>query len=109
MRDDWVGKNGHVWIDDYLKPGRRAWSEDYHDKIVKARDWYEVCIVCGKRTTRERGIPVVIGLGGGALIHPDDVDEAQEHDSGFLGAHIIGPECGRKIPQEFRMPAPLPR
>lgn len=109
MNDQWTGKHGHVYINDYLKPGRHAWSDEYHDKVSRARDYYEVCIVCGKRTTRDRGIPVVLGLGGCYLIHPDDVEEAQRHDSGYLGAHMVGPECGRNIPHEFRMPHPRPQ
>lgn len=80
-----------------------AFSEDYHEALTKARDDFEVCVVCGKRTTRERGITVLFGLGGSALIHPEDNEEAMVEDSGYLGHFMVGPECGKKIPEEYRV------
>ena len=103
MIDEWHGQHPEIELDDLLKEGRTAFSDEYHEKVTRARDWYEVCVVCGKRTTRDRGIGVIFGQGGAILLHPDDVAEAEIHDRGYLGNFMVGPECGKRIPREYRV------
>lgn len=87
-------------LEDYLKPGRTAWSDDYRNS--RYADLHECCIACGRRTVEGRGITVVLGLGGSRLIHPDDEEAAEMHDLGYMGVWMVGPECGKAIPQEYR-------
>jgi hypothetical protein len=93
----------HGWgpeLNEFLKDGRTAWSDAYNDS--KHTDSFECCIVCGKRTTQDKGIAVVLGAGGQTLVHPTDADEAESNDNGFMGMWLVGPECGKAIPTEYR-------
>ena len=89
---------GEKRLSDYLKPGRTAWSDAYHDNGVG--DPY-ACIVCGKRAS-DNAIWVILGGGGDTLILPENDEEAMETDSGYMGWHVLGPECGRDVPQRYR-------
>lgn len=94
----------HGWgpeLSDLLKAGRTAWSDDYRNS--RYVDTFECCIVCGKRTTAADGIVVVLGDGGDTLLHPADALEAETADPGFMGMWLVGPECGKAIPAEYRV------
>jgi len=92
-------------LQDYLKPGRSAWSDDYHNSPHANTD--EGCVVCGKRTTPEKRIVVCLTGGGDVLVRPEDEEreEREDADGGFMGRWSVGPECGRAIPQEYRVSA----
>lgn len=100
---EWHGKRPLIDLNDLLKEGRRAFSEDYHERVTQTQNWYEICVVCGKRTTKDRGIGVIFGWGGAMLVHPDDRADAELNDDGYMGGFMVGPECGKKIPQEYRI------
>jgi len=102
-REYWTPPGGWKYLDDYLAEGQEPFSERYHDKVRSAKDDYEVCIVCGKRTTRDRGIRLVLGAGATGLIPPHLYDEAYQLDDGFLGGFMVGPECGKRVPMEYRV------
>jgi hypothetical protein len=94
----------HGWgpdLHEVLKDGRYAWSDDY--QASEHADELECCIVCGRQTTIERGIAVVLGGGSDSLIDPRDIIEAEEADPGFMGVWLIGPECGKRIPVAYRV------
>jgi len=95
----------HGWgpdLSEFLAQGRHAWSDEYQDS--KYADEFECCIVCGRRTTAEKGITVLLGGGGDALIDPRDAQEAEDKDpGGFMGAWLVGPECGKRIPARYRV------
>jgi hypothetical protein len=94
----------HGWgpdLHEVLAQGHNAWGDEY--QASKYADDYECCIVCGRRTTSERGIAVVLGGGSDSLIDPRDMIEAEDADPGFMGVWLIGPECGRRIPVEYRV------
>lgn len=55
------------------------------------------CTVCGKKTNNFVG--VIVGDGGATIVHPEDVDKAQ--DGGFMGWFAVGTECIKKIPKEL--------
>jgi hypothetical protein len=95
----------HGWgpdLDEVLAEGRHAWSDDY--AASKHADEFECCIVCGRKTTRERGIPVLLGGGGSSLLDARDMIEAEDADPGFMGVWLVGPECGKRIPAQYRVP-----
>jgi hypothetical protein len=102
-RDYWSPPGGWQYLEDYLPEGRHGFSDDYHEKVSKAKNDYEVCIVCGRRTTTDRGIRLILGSGGTGLVPPHLYDEAYTSDSGFMGGFMVGPECGKKIPSEYRV------
>ena len=106
---DWAPPGGWEFVDDFLPPGRYAFSDVYHEKVQKAQDWYEVCIACGRRTTTERGIRLVLGAGATGLVPPELYEEAYRLDNGFLGSFMVGPECGKKIPAKYRVTGPRVR
>jgi hypothetical protein len=87
-------------LNDYLKPGRAAWSDAYHNSPHSHHD--DCCIVCGKRTVEGRRIEVILGGGGTMLIKPEDEAIYEALDHGYMGLWSVGPECGRDIPQEYR-------
>lgn len=61
----------------------------------------EPCATCG-RGVREGWFVVVVD-GGAALLHPDHWDDpAAEADPGYMGGWILGPECGKHVPGEYR-------
>ena len=88
-------------LNDYLKPGRTAWGEEYQNS--PNANGYECCLACGRRTVEGRGYTVILGLGGSRLIHPDDEQAAEQHDLGYMGVWMVGPECGKRIPKEYRV------
>lgn len=85
---------------DYLKPGRDAWSDDYRES--RHADDQNCCIVCGK-LTKGNGITVCLGEGGDTLILPENDAWHEANDPGYMGWWTVGPECGSKIPQKYRM------
>lgn len=83
----------------YLKPGRYAWSDAYHESPHAEN----ACIVCGKRTVAGSRVIVCLTGGGDVLVRPDDMErEEREHPGNFMGTWPVGPECGKSIPQEYR-------
>jgi hypothetical protein len=76
------------------------WSEIYHAKA----DDSERCIVCGKLTSeKSKGLGVIVGDGGGSIIHPADNDqELKEYPAGYMGWWPVGTECIKKVPVEYR-------
>jgi hypothetical protein len=74
--------------------GFNLFSEKYHDSQSE-----NPCSVCGRKTNLSIGIQV--GGGGGVIVHPEDVELAQ--DGGWMGFFPIGKECIKKVPQEFRV------
>ena len=96
----------HGWgpnLEEFLKEGCHAWGEGYHDSQYSGD--FECCVACGRRTTEGKGITVVLGGGGAELLDPADIDEAAHNDPGFMGMWLVGPECGKKIPADFRKEA----
>ena len=69
-------------------------SEKFHNSGNK-----NPCTVCGRKTNLTIG--VYVGAGGGVLVHPEDIDKAD--DGGFMGFYPIGNECIKKVPQDFRV------
>lgn len=87
---------------DYLAPGRTPWSDDYNDSPY-ANDFH-VCIVCGK-TTKGNGISVALTNGGDTLVLPHDIEREENENAGaYMGVWTVGPECGKRIPAEYRLP-----
>jgi hypothetical protein len=87
-------------LQDYLKPGRFAWSDDYHNSPHANTEGG--CIVCGKQTSPAKRITVILTGGGDELVRPED-EERVLADSGYMGHWAVGSECGRAIPQEYRV------
>ena len=69
-------------------------SEKFHESGSE-----NPCTVCGRKTNLTIGVHV--GGGGSFIIHPEDVELAQ--DGGWMGFFPIGKECIKKVPQEFRV------
>jgi hypothetical protein len=90
-------------LNDYLKPGRTAFSDEYHNS--PNAEEHNCCIVCGRKTRDNKGITVLLGLGGTGLIHPDDEAAAESRDMGYMGVWMVGPDCGADIPAEYRCEA----
>lgn len=86
-------------LQDYLKPGRYAWSDAYDNS--PHRDDPECCIVCGK-IANGNWIGVILGKGGDVLIEPKDDEWYAANDNGYMGHWIVGPECGKKVPAKYR-------
>jgi len=56
------------------------------------------CTICGRGV--RKGWLVEVVNGGTHIAHPDlDYDQ---NDPGWLGDWILGPECAKEIPLEFR-------
>ena len=86
---------------DYLKPGRTPWSDDYNNSRHANEEG--CCIVCGKMT-KGNGITVALTNGGDTLVLPADTErEEYENGGAYMGEWTVGPECGSKIPQEYRI------
>jgi hypothetical protein len=96
---DWA-KHPILELSDYLKAGRYAFSDQYHESAHA--ESHACCIVCGRKTTTESGITVILGLGGTGLIHPEDEEKAEWSDGGYMGVWMLGPECGKDVPDEYR-------
>jgi hypothetical protein len=60
----------------------------------------EPCTNCGRGVKPGNGWVVEIINGGGQAAHRDDT--ANPNDDGYMGCWVVGPECGRKIPMEYR-------
>lgn len=58
------------------------------------------CVCCGRDVKSEK-YSVIMGDGGGSLIHPEDEQIAREHDLDYMGCMPIGPECRKLIPAEY--------
>lgn len=81
--------------------GIDIFSEKYHAKGSA----FLSCIICGRDTSKQgKSQGVVIGNGGGNIVHPQDNLLAQ--DGGYMGWFPIGSECIKAIPTEFRIANP---
>jgi hypothetical protein len=59
------------------------------------------CVFCGRDTSKQgNSSGVIVGEGGGVIIHPEDNELAQ--DGGYMGWFPVGSECIKSIPAEFR-------
>ena len=74
--------------------GLNLFSEKFHESGSE-----NPCTVCGRKTNLTIGVHV--GDGGSAIVHPEDIELAQ--DGGFMGFFPIGKECIKKVPKEFRV------
>jgi hypothetical protein len=86
----------------YLPKGREVWSDKYHEH----GDYHPLrCIACGRMVKPEAAVHIVLGGGGNGLYPAEGFNEdtAMEEDDGYLGAAVLGPECGRTIPAEYRI------
>jgi len=78
--------------------GIDLFSEKYHAKGAS----FLSCIICGRDTSKKgKSQGVIIGEGGGVIVHPEDDGLAQ--DGGYMGWFPIGSECIKVIPVEFRL------
>lgn len=65
-----------------------------HDKGL------EPCATCGRGVRPGNGWLVVV-IDGGAHIAAVD-SEPDENDPGYMGAWVLGPECGKHVPSGYR-------
>jgi hypothetical protein len=92
----------HGWgpnLEDFIKPGQTVWPDGYAQEIP----WDQSCVVCARKVNPGRGVWICVGAGGSVMIHPDDITEAEDADPGFMGHVLVGPECGKTIPTEYRL------
>ena len=83
---------------DYLKPGRFAWSDAWQETDLHA----DRCIVCGRMTkSGTTRITVELTDGGDHFVTPQDANP--ESNPGYMGAWVVGSECSKDIPSEYRM------
>jgi len=77
------------------------WSEKYR---AKEHLEGERCTVCGKVTSQQnKGLGVIVGAGGGSIIHPKDNELYLKQDPGsYMGWWAVGSECIKKVPKEFQ-------
>jgi hypothetical protein len=86
-----------------------AWTEKYHDSIMKNGDSYDTCIHCGRKvSSKGQAVGVLISEGGGAFILPTDY-ETYPHDGGEMGWFPVGRECIKAIPKAYRVEDPKHR
>lgn len=80
-----------------LDPNVRA------NREAKAEDQgLQPCTHCGRGVREGKGFVVVVIEGGSSVLHPDDVTRADETDSGFMGAWVLGSTCAKQIPADAR-------
>lgn len=66
----------------------------------------EPCATCGRGVKDGSGWLVTVTDGGAQLVHPDDTADAQAADpAGFMGEWLLGPECGKRVPHDYRVRA----
>jgi len=74
---------------------RKAANEDRaYDKGL------EPCATCGRGVRPGNGWTVEVIDGGNNIAHPGL--GADTSDPGYMGVWVLGPECGRHVPREFR-------
>lgn len=61
----------------------------------------EPCTTCGRGVKPGSGWLVEVVDGGGQIAHPDH--KADTSDPGYMGMWVLGPECGKHVPREFRV------
>lgn len=59
----------------------------------------EPCATCGRGVKPGSGWVVEVVGGGSSIARPGTADNS---DAGYMGAWVLGPECGRHIPLAFR-------
>lgn len=75
---------------------RKAANEDRARKAG-----LEPCTICGRGVKPGNGWVIEVVNGGADIAHPGlGVDQ---NDPGYMGCWVLGPECGKKIPREFRL------
>lgn len=60
----------------------------------------EPCTTCGRGVKPGSGILTVVVGGGSHCVHPDE--EVDTSDGGYMGAWVLGPECGKKVDARSR-------
>jgi hypothetical protein len=83
----------NFWGENAYGPQQNRWDANQR-RAEKAG--YEPCTRCGRGVKPGSGFVVTV-IDGGARFAPTDTP-ADENDSGFMGAWVIGPECGKSIP-----------
>lgn len=93
-------------LTEYLAPGRFPWSDKYNDSPHAYSE--NACIVCGK-LTKGNGIDVALTNGGDTLVLPQNIEREEIENAGaYMGVWTVGPECGKRIPAEYRLPTYQP-
>ena len=88
---------------DFFGTATRAGEEAKVKRAIAAQDrGLEPCEACGRGVAAGSGWVITITDGGCAVLHPDDDGPEAEADGGYMGSYVWGPECGRKVPAEFR-------
>lgn len=60
----------------------------------------EPCTTCGRGVKVDSGILTVVVGGGAYCVHPDEPVDTT--DGGYMGAWVLGPECGKKVDPKSR-------
>lgn len=67
---------------------------------VRAEDkGLEPCEICGRGVAVGKGWVIEVADGGAAVVRPGTADV---NDPGYMGSWVLGPECGKHVPAEFR-------
>ncbi len=70
---------------------------------------YENCILCDRPVRTDRPHYKVEMIGGGVELVadvPEELQAALVETPGYMGCHVIGPYCRRKIPNGFAWKVP---
>ncbi|MCJ8334400.1 MAG: hypothetical protein MJH10_09200 [Epibacterium sp.] len=68
------------------------------DPDLRGNPGSDCCYICLRRVSLGRAIRVLIGDEVCHAIHPDDADSQE-----YTEVVVIGPECGRIIPEAYRL------
>jgi hypothetical protein len=81
------------------------WNERYEHNSNKAySQGLTPCCMCGKGVKENSGFNVWVVLGGSSLLHVDEWDNQsqKQNDAGDMGCWLVGPECGKSIPADYK-------
>jgi hypothetical protein len=84
------------------------YGDDYEVNATKAEDkGMDACGCCGRAVKPGRGFDIWVINGGNGLAPtsawPTMYDHTGDWLAGNLGCLVVGPDCGKQIPTDYRM------